>query len=559
MSIAVLGAETPGDGGAAYLIRGSDAASSRIVSQDGSIWVRAGISLTPLLFGATPDSEGSDVEARNWTAFQCCMHALTMSGGGEVIVPPGVYRLSSHQPILIPDNVTISGIRGASILRPNPSDVPSGSYFGVLTTGLTRSGPRAPPHSIGRDIGSLTPENQGANVHVRDISILCDNSEGFRAAGQLYGIVFWQMTSSSVRGCCIQGMPNGGIYCFGGRELRIEENTTERCGWFAQPDTCRNGITVIGYISTISPEYSSAAVMIAGNFSNYNYDEGITFANIAGLQVSDNTLIGNRDRGIEGDVGYELEISSAELGYAVPNQTRISRNYVDGAAPSQLGSPYGISVNSGSEGTVFIENNHVMNVHGKSAIMAVQHRGGNIVVRANEISSCAPGLNFHIIYTMGERVEVSDNRIYNTTASEGSTNSCAVVARASATCVVRDNTIEASVTSGISIGARDGRTAVALMVVRGNAVGRAKASSINVTLGKMETVELIWIHDNVQLGKAPPLLHVAVETRNSVAVQRFIVEGNRASSPNRGWRIEARADVFGRVTIGSNDGGPLRI
>lgn len=494
----LLGYAQAGDGGeATYRYSPVQAAGDgRFQSTDGAWWEISSIDLTPQMFGALASNSAAD-RATNLTAFQAAMNVLAVRGGGRLFVPPGSYWVSCSAAISVPENVTISGDRGASIIKPYVPECPPGATTAVFWPGVGRPLPVA----AGSCWGVVGAGVQARNVHIHDLDIVCDYAGPKLTTQIVYGISYFHMVDSSVVGCYMTGLPNTGVHIFGGYNTEVRDNIIEECGWLGITVSSCNGLHVTGFVATNSEAKTSKGAIVTGNICRDNRDEGIQFANFGGIVVADNVCIGNGDRGIEGDSEFALPFTSGTLGYPIPNDAIVANNYINGRGSHQTACLQGITIFCGNEGHITIQNNTVLNVAGFFGIAVGQTDGATIRILDNTVQNIVLPLNFHAIFAEGDYVDVCRNRVINPSVT-ASTNSSGVLVKARKSARILDNDIGSGLPTPLVAQAEavGGTASTDLITIRGNTVHGALYSAIEVYLTANGACSLIDVSDNKAFG-----------------------------------------------------------
>ena len=457
-------------------------------------------------FGAVPND--STKKTVNMTAFRDAMKALKAAGGGELFIPAGEYHLSVAQPIFVPSNVTIRGIRGASVIVPDVSTLPVVSpnpgftSTGVFVTGDpdtdTRSGlssgPQVAPH-----VGKVYSNDIVTNVHFKDISIRCDYTGPKLTTNTLRGIAMYFAYDSSVTGCYAYNLPNDGIGALGGARNIYSSNTVEECGWTGLEPSTRNGFSFSGWMDQTDAAYTSQNIVITDNIFANNYDEGIAFAMTAGMVISNNVCIGNRDRGIEGISTYAQTITESTYGQVIPGDVLIVNNYVDGAGTHQSESRHGITASDSNQRKIIVANNIVKNVGADvgTGIGVNQSSGGVAEIDNNILVNIKPQTNYHAIFVSTERAYVTNNRIVSSAAV--GTNCAGISANYTTNTVVADNLIESGFVNTIAVSCSAAGSATytpTSVVVQNNTVEGSTLNGITVVFLYDTTLTLLKVTGN---------------------------------------------------------------
>lgn len=562
LGIVLLGYAFPGDGGQSYYRYVADEPphQGKIQSRDGAWWELACAELNPMMFGADGTGDAS-ARHRNVSAFQGALGTLQSRGGGTLRIPPGTYVLSCANLILVPNNVTIEGTRGATILMPFVPDLPPKLTYGVFVTGdaLARR-TRPAPMGEGNAFGVVGPDVQGADVHIRDVTVVCDYAGPVLQSGRVHGFVFWHMRRSSVTRCEVRRTPNTGIYSFGGSELDFSENLVEECGHTGSASSTCNGISVGGYLASNSEHLTSHSVTICRNKSLNNRDEGIMFANIGGVIISDNILVGNKDRGIEGDSHFVLPVTSKSLGFPVPNDVIISGNYVDGRGRYGVASSQGITVACGNEGRIIVKANVIANVVGPSAIIVTQAHGGLVQIQDNVLDNVRISEDRPAIYCHCNEAKVSGNRVANASSLSKANSTAAISVEVREFADVSANEIGSGFPTAIAVGCKlsPEHSGVDVIRVSGNVIRGCGYSAIRIYLRLDGTVRCADVSENLVVSmnetssRDAAFLSLIGDGAESTTLDRLIVFSNRVQcGRNTAYPIQTHQVREGAVSFAS--------
>lgn len=455
--------------------------------------------VTPQDFGAITGLDNAVARAANLAAFRAAMVELQTTGGGRFYLPPGDYYLDCSQPIYVPSNVTVEGVRGASVIRPNAASVPASTIGHVFDTGDPSAEMRAGV-SIGpvvNNAGPIDPASVVNNVHFRGVTIICDYSGPDLVTNQLRGIILSFAYDSSVVDCYVTGTPNSGISTIGGGRQNWSRNDVAGCGHKCSAPASKNGLHFAGFMVTNDATLTSASIIIDGNHCYDNKDEGIAFALTKGIIVSNNVCIGNIDRGIEGDSGTAQTITQATHGQEVPADCIISGKYVDGAGSYGATSLQGITYTTANQGRITVEGNIIRNVSGTSGINVSQNANGIVRIVDNLLENVTVALNAHIIIVLADRAHVAANQIV-APAVGASTNSSGIQVFCRKSARVADNIIEGGCIYGISImgGSASGSYALTHIAIIDNEIHGSVRDGILLAFPYNSTVSSIDVSGN---------------------------------------------------------------
>ena len=306
-------------------------------------------------WGATPLANRQAIQA-------AVVYAYSL-GGGEVYIPAGTYLIDIGTPIILPSNITLSGVRAQTRLVPDMSTILPDKIYPLATGAMVITGDPTTGNRAGLVSGqTVNPASIVENVHVKDL--VFDNSASttpIPAGYHLNGVQLWFCHKSSITWCEFYNFPNSGPYMAGYRHAEIAHCIVDHCGHLTSEAGSLNGISTPGWIDATDRENSSLDLKIHHNYVSNCRQEGIQNSTCKGVIISDNVLIGNQDFGVEGEAQTPgTTATSATYGYEVPADAIVERNYIDGYSPT-LGTygTGGISWGSANQGKIAIRNNTV--------------------------------------------------------------------------------------------------------------------------------------------------------------------------------------------------------
>lgn len=495
-----------------------------------------GLTLTPQMFGAVPDVSTSEAKGLNRDAFRAAMVQLKADGGGKLFIPPGVYHLDLTNPIYVPSNVTIEGVRGASVIKPDISTLPAAAVTGVFVTGDPDTDTRAGVGTATNNVGIIDPDSVVSNIHFKDFSIISDYAGPTLSGNTIRGIHYCFVYDGSIKGMEVVNMPNTGISMLGGARIIITENVVLENGQWGEAATTRNGISASGFMDTVTVEQSSHTCVVSNNIANDNLDEGIQFALIRGITVTGNTCKGNGDRGIEGDSGYAQTITEATHSQEVPADCVITGNYVDGFGQFNTDSAQGITVVDSNQGRAIIANNIIRNIDNGYAIAFTRNDNGYVTIENNVIEDVTLIANRHVIYAQCESADVFNNKILNVTGTDTTNTGINVVYTKTAR--IHGNQIDGNVYTGVSATCAlvTGTYTPELLSFEGNYIDGTVADAITSRMPWNTTLDLLSVRNNVSrainssAATDKAWMRTVGSSSNSSVITRMVVEGNQVLS-----------------------------
>jgi len=494
---------------------------------DGSTgaWVRQFVGKIKMSwFGVNPNSSA----LVNRQGAQAAVNMASFLGGGEVFIPAGSYNWNVALPVIVPSNITISGLRGQSIIVPDISTVVDETTLpwpkannGVFTTGDPSTGNLAGERAS--DI--VDPSKIVTDVHFKDFAIKPTYAGPVLAANYtLSGIYLIAARRCSVTGVVCQNIPGTGIRAVNIYDCLIDDNICIGNGLW-QPAGTRNGISAMGMLDAGAEAQNSRAIIVTNNVCNDNGDVGIACAMNKGCVISDNVCIGNIGIGIEGDAAFATTETSVSLGYEVPTDVIITNNFVDMRSAANT---WGITWAAGNQGRINISNNIIRNTLNKSAIVVTQTNAGVVEVANNLLDNCVPDTNFHqILLTVG-RVTVTNNRIVNPGALGAgililSPTICTSV-------VIKGNTIEDGVTNSIAVRPGNG-AAVEFVDISDNMLGGSSLSAILIAAASAVNIKHLAVKNNtaVEVNTGAFSAEGFLRINATLTITKLICTGNDVS------------------------------
>lgn len=509
------------------------AASAQIALAASEVYA---LTLTPQMFGAVPDVSTSLAKGLNRDAFRAAMVQLKANGGGKLFIPPGVYHLDLTDPIYVPSNVTIEGVRGASVVKPDITTLPAAAVTGVFVTGDPDTDTRAGVGTSTNNVGIIDPASVVSNIHFKDFSIISDYAGPTLSGNTIRGIHYCFVYDGSIRGMEVVNMPNTGISMLGGARIIITENVVLENGQWGEAVTTRNGISASGFMDTVTVEQSSHTCVVSNNIANDNLDEGIQFALIRGITVTGNTCKGNGDRGIEGDSGYAQTITDATHSQEVPADCVITGNYVDGFGQFNTDSAQGITVVDSNQGRAIIANNIVRNIDNGYAIAFTRNNNGYVTIENNVIEDVTLIANRHVIYAQCESADIFNNKLLNVTGTDTTNTGITVVYTKTAR--IHGNQIDGNTYTGISATCAlvTGTYTPELLSIDGNYIDGTVADAITSRMPWNTTLDFLSVRNNVarainsSAATDKAWMRTVGSASNTSVITRMVVEGNQVLS-----------------------------
>lgn len=458
-------------------------------------------------FGAKGDGVTNDFDA-----FQQAIIACNAAGGGSVYVPTGTYLFDISVPLLLMSNVTLQGVKGQSIIigdvatavpqsaRPYPL-----AWGTIIGCGDPFTGNRAGVTTGGVGNGFVDPATIVKNVYIDGITVTSNFVKGvtpeFGSTYSINGMALTFCHRGDITDSAALNLPGNGIGAYYGKDNIVSRCRADHCG-IGQSSYARNGISSTGWIDSQDKFLSSFSLLICDNLVTYCRDEGIQNGVFGGVIIANNSMIGNGDRGIEGDSAYNLpNVTSATYNQEVPGDVIITGNYIDGYnKEDDTYAKWGIGWQSSNEGRIFIQGNTIKNVKQFSGITAGQTTNGKIYVENNVIDSCDPVANFHQIYVNAAYAVIRNNTVINAGGTSTASTGISIVSTNSSNkySEVSGNSLEGiwTFTTGITI---SHTTAVTdgIVKVHDNVINGTRGSAIIVTPAANSTYNCISIKNNV--------------------------------------------------------------
>lgn len=441
----------------------------------------------------------------NRQAFQATINYLSSIGGGEVYVPSGHYFINVAIPVIVPSNITITGVKGQSVIEVDPTTIINNTTrpFPLANSSVFMTGNPVNGYRAGQ-LTSSTAVDQSTivrNVHFYGLTLRC-NYTHFSLPNNfwLFGIAAYFVHGGSIIDCDVDNMPNTGILSTRGKNNIVRDNIVTNNGFGGVDTASRNGISASGWIDTAQELMCSESMILDGNICNYNKDEGIQFGVVKGLVVSNNTCIGNQDRGLEGDSAFASTLTEAGVGWEIPSDMLVIGNYVDGKYPTG-NALWGITVASSNQGRIKICNNIVRNCATRTGISASQNNNGRIEISDNMLENCGPSSGFHQIVAIGEYVSVERNHIY----SPGGSGSGVSVQGQAKKISIKDNKIhDSGVINAFSVNligdGSVGSYPIGLIDVSNNSCIGTTLSPVSIVINTDATVGMFKLDGNCLLG-----------------------------------------------------------
>lgn len=251
--------------------------------------------------------------------------------GGAIYLPPGIYVMDMARPMVMSSFMSWFGDPGKSIIVPDLTTALDGtSYnalqsFGAVVTSGDPSATATGAAYAGKRSGTTTGGGNGAvnlgwvdsTTIIRDITIdgitidatlpgsggtgLVYSGPVYTAKKYAYGIFLTFVFGVTITRTLVKGMPNTGIFCNYGRNVKIDNNTVDLCGFYGPLGSDCNGISCGGWMDNRNIAMSSYGLIVTKNRISACHDEAIMHGLWEAAEIDGNIITGCGDKGIEGN------------------------------------------------------------------------------------------------------------------------------------------------------------------------------------------------------------------------------------------------------------------
>jgi parallel beta-helix repeat protein len=494
--------------------------------------------------GKDPDG----VTADN-TRIQLAIQTAHNTGVNAVFIPSGVtYMIDVQNPIIVPSNMTILGVKGETLLKVIPSSVKNSAN--ATTMGINSM---FVPGDLTTKL-CYTYSNMGTNIHfdglVLDGNYSAINQTGFDATANSKGINASYVDNISITHCKIRNFLGSGIYTAGCSRQIITDNVCHDNGYLSVPAS-KNGISLAGWYDNGGPYGLYYDAIVSRNIVHNNHDEGIMFSYQKRILISDNIVHDNGDRGIEGDASFQ----TTDSGDNVPGDVSIVNNFVYDNAT------HGITIDSSNNQKIKISGNTVRNCQ-SYGISVNQSSGAEVKISDNllfNVGYKSDGNLYHGIQVNADEITVQNNTLNKVGVGSSSPGSGIAISRG-LNILVTGNKVSAAQVHGISVNPVNQSaigTHVNSVIVSSNIINKSKAHGINIG-GSMPSntnynrIRQITINGNnvfdYNEGNAAHQGY-GIIIRSDVNADSVVVNGNTVYE-DRATRLGAGAIFFQSTTNG---------